>query len=83
MSRLAASWQLGGFGRQRGKIAVGGRRHRECLFCFGRDGVNRRAQLLYGWIPVPRAYRDPLTSLRSAGLVKALRASFAALRPCG
>ena len=43
----------------------------------------RRAQLLYGWIPVPRAYRDPLTSLRSAGLVKALRASFAALRPCG
>ena len=42
----------------------------------------RRAQLLYGWIPVPRAYRDPQTSLRSAGLVKALRASFAALRPC-
>ena len=35
-------------------------------------------KLLYGWIPVPRAYRDPLTSLRSAGLVKALRTSFAA-----
>ena len=52
-------------------------------FCFGRDGVNRRAQLLYGCIPVPRAYRDPLTSLRSAGRVKVLRASFAALRPSG
>ena len=82
VSRLASPRRLDGFGRQRGKIAVGGRRHRQCpLSASGAMAELRRAQLLYGWIPVPRAYRDPLTSLRSAGLVKALRASFAALRP--
>ena len=49
-------------------------------FCFGaRWLINSVApNFCTGWIPVPRAYRDPQTSLRSAGLVKALRASFAA-----
>ena len=31
VSRLASPRRLDGFGRQRGKIAVGGRRHRQCL----------------------------------------------------
>ena len=45
VSRLASPRRLDGFGRQRGKIAVGGRRHLECLLsASGAMGINRRAQ---------------------------------------
>ena len=84
VSRLASPRRLDGFGRQRGKIAVGGRRHRQCLLsASGAMGQNRRAQTFVRVHPRPKSIPRPQTSLRSAGLVKALRASFAALRPFG
>ena len=60
VSRLASPRRLDGFGRPRGKIAVGGRRHRECLLsALGAMAEPRRAQTFVRVYSRPKSIPRP------------------------